>query len=351
LPTRGTTVIQDSLIFYPDTVEPSMATPIRLSANAELTTLDLTLHSPKTYSVSGTVRAPAGVSITKNAPPFPVFYLQRQGLRVAGQTTYIRNVSADITGGVFELRDVLPGTYELYSMLQNRPNSIMGRTTIQVTDHDLKDVMIDLKPGADLVVRVVSVDARFTVPQGLSISLVSPDIPSEFPIVRFSVANSPATYAAANVPDGRYEVRVTGIPPDFFLSDVRTESAGSVIDSGLIVANGESQSIQLQFTRGIGAIRGVIVDAAGNPASGRATLTPPIAMQQARRLFHAPTTGLFGGFSFSNIPPGEYRLFAFDGHDMQNIWDAEVRTKYEPRGVKVIVTAGSTVSVQVPVIR
>jgi len=95
----------------------------------------------------------------------------------------------------------------------------------------------------------------------------------------------------------------------------------------------------------------VIVDAAGNPASGRVTLTPPIAMQQARRLFHAPTTGLFGEFSFTNIPPGEYRLFAFDGHDMQNIWDAEVRTKYEPRGVKVIVTAGSTVSVQVPVIR
>lgn len=55
-------------------------------------------------------------------------------------------------------------------------------------------------------------------------------------------------------------------------------------------------------------------------------------------------------FSLQSVPPGDYKLFAWDSVQAGAYQNAEFMQRYEARGTPVSVRARTTVNVQVPLL-
>jgi hypothetical protein len=69
-------------------------------------------------------------------------------------------------------------------------------------------------------------------------------------------------------------------------------------------------------------------------------------------LFRTSTTDQSGRFSFGspNVPPGEYKLFSWEGIDNGAFYNPDVLKQYEQQGKTVRVSEGSSLNVDVKLI-
>jgi hypothetical protein len=86
----------------------------------------------------------------------------------------------------------------------------------------------------------------------------------------------------------------------------------------------------------VGRIEGVVVLADGNPAPRvRVTLFPDGAHTGRPDLFKFAFTDDQGSFHFDKIPPGDYRLFAWQDVQPGEPQDPEFRKKFEKQSALV----------------
>ena len=89
-----------------------------------------------------------------------------------------------------------------------------------------------------------------------------------------------------------------------------------------------------------GSVAGVVQDAYDKPALGTTVVLVPEPRLRGRiDLFQSASTDQSGRYEFKGIPPGEYKVFAWDDVE-PGIWhDPEVLRKYEKGGEPVTVRA------------
>jgi len=100
-----------------------------------------------------------------------------------------------------------------------------------------------------------------------------------------------------------------------------------------------------------GAIAGSVVTDKNGPASQVTVVLAPDTEQRMRvDLYRSVTTDATGRFTLDRIPPGEYKLFAWESVD-GNIWqDTEFIRANEDMGKAVTIGAGSKAEIQLVVI-
>jgi len=107
--------------------------------------------------------------------------------------------------------------------------------------------------------------------------------------------------------------------------------------------------IDVMISSGAKSIRGVVRDAAGKPvASATVVLVPPMARRQNTALYKMTRTRLSGEFTLSNVAPGDYKLFAWEGIPNSAYLNGAFMEKYEARGQAIMLGSGeSTFDVKV----
>jgi hypothetical protein len=95
----------------------------------------------------------------------------------------------------------------------------------------------------------------------------------------------------------------------------------------------------------------VVGDAAGQAFDGAAVVLVPDKTRRHRPdQYRVVTSAADGKFSIGGIPPGEYKLFAWDSIEA-NAWvNSDVMANYEEFGAAATVGAGAKLSAQVRVI-
>ena len=145
------------------------------------------------------------------------------------------------------------------------------------------------------------------------------------------------------VPEGTYALVIPVSTPDVYISDIR-QSSRSVYDQGVItVARKSADPVEVILSANGGRIEGAVEAADKTSSTVRVSLIPE-GSRRDNLLLYRRAALVQGRFVLTDIPPGTYRLYAWEDLPAGADENSEFMSAYETRGRAVIVRAGVAVS-------
>lgn len=317
-------------VYFPRSVDPGQAVFFELRPGETRTSADLTLTGVETLSVSGTV---SGIPKDWNGKRAAVSLATQGGLRAPTATAL---TEAD---GAFVIRNVPAGEYQLTAWGPITGSDSEGpmaganaRSAVRaVRVSGGADVQIDLELRP-----LVTVNGRFNwdgkprsdfaCKGAATIALRSEDgwLDVWSPVV--SVTGD--RFTVQGLPAGRYRVELPDLEDSCRLAAVRVGNEAT--PDGIALVDG-SAPLTLDIGSATGEISGVVTRPEAKPAVGNVVLVPADregAVQIAQ--FDAE-----GGYRFSRVPAGAYRLMAMKELNSMDYLDPLAAPNLDARTVLV----------------
>ena len=145
-----------------------------------------------------------------------------------------------------------------------------------------------------------------------------------------------------SVPEGLYTVQVSGVPANAYVADIR-EGGVSVYDNGLRITGQSPGLIEVLIATKGGTIEGSVASASQRPVeAATVVLVPAASRRQNPALYKMVRSIAQGTFRINGIPPGDYKLFAWESVPATAYMNAEFLSPFENLGVPVTITAGAS---------
>jgi hypothetical protein len=339
-------------MYYPGTSDPSAAAAIDVRPGSELSGMDFRMRFQQTYHVRGRViDSRTGQSPRKAT----VFIVSRQFNGVFGANR--NGPSYNGATGTFDLTDVQPGSYWVRAMGSDDAPGPYPRTAAQVpielSGTDVENLVVTLLPGTSIAGHI-QVEGRtalgeienFDRARIVLTPLVpgTPIVPSELPVPK-----QDGSFTMDNVAAGEYRIGVAGMPPDFYIKEARI-GANDILQDGFSMPRPQSDRFEILLSPNSGQIEGDIVDEHGDSVRGIQPVLIPDRDRERRDLFRTATSDQNGHFTMKGIPPGVYKIFAWEDLDQFAYFDPDILRRYEAQGKMVTVSESSKLTVQVKVI-
>jgi hypothetical protein len=342
--------------YFPGTHQAEAARLVQVAPGAELKAVDFALRSIPSFRISGKVINPF---VPAGGPPpelsaLPGFTLINRDSPNAQElvmSTFANSATmADRQAGLFDLRGIPAGRYDIYASMRNPAYGVSfgGMTSVDLNSQDVKDVTITVKPPVDLSGRLVA-SGNIALPEKIPVRLRF-----EGPLRVFSIAeiNADATgsFAFKSLVEGMYRISVTP-PPDTFVSEIR-HGDRSILADGLVRISGDKPpGLEVILAPNAGSVSGSVTHPPGKTGADTIVVAvPDVALRKNAALFRTARPEDSGAFSLTNLAPGRYKLFAWESA-LETVWtNAEFLARHEDEGVSVTVTAGKSGGLRVPVI-
>lgn len=327
--------------FHPGTTAAENAGVIALAPGEDRQGIDVSLSLVPAVNVSGVVMGPTGprsgvhLALQRVGPSLPF-------------SMFAPTLIGPGSDGQFRFSNVIPGTYVL-SAHQLRVDNLWSFTTITVGSADLSGVTLQLRPATQISGQIVFDASTQKPPQNLSGASVWLRPKRDRPLTGVNAALLGAVaaqgQAAANgefdisiVPMGTYLVSVEGtgwwlrsviadgrdwldFPPEFDGRDI----------SNVVVTLSDRRS----------DISGRLTDAAGKARPTYTVIVAPDdrALWPSARRVRETNPATDGGFVFSDLPAGTYRLAVVT--DLPDNWrSADVLAPLLEHGLTVTLNEG-----------
>lgn len=326
--------------YYGDTSDPEKAQFVTVSAGGEAHA-DIHMQMTATVRIRGRVIDPdasdpnqtAWVSVVPKNGPFQAMF---------------GGGGVNRADGSFELPGVPPGDYYLLARKNGtRPgpgNVTAAIQPITVGDKNIEGVAMTLTHGRD-VRGTVQIEGGGDLTLGmLTIQANSVDGLNNgmAPMVR---GLSGSTFELDSVPPGRNTVGVNNVPQNYYVKSIRYDGQ-EVPQSGADLTTGGALEIVLSNKGAL--LEGHATDSAGKPAV-RATIGLfPAARQPSR--YEQSTSDGNGEFRFRMLPPGEYKLIAWESAINTYNQNVDLPPQFESRSKTVKLEAGGSLVTDVTVI-
>ena len=217
--------------------------------------------------------------------------------------------------GAFELRNLPPGEYNVYSTNQNE--SAMAAVTL--ADADVSGVVLIPRRASPLSGAVVTDEGGAPpFPAGrVRISPIAGGRESVLPAWGAPTPQTPGSDWSFRFPsiDGPYLFRVIGLPDEWMLAAVQSGNR-DVTDTPLDIPRGRDTSgVRIVLSRKSGKLEGLAVDRNGAPIADSTVIVfaaDPSRWQPATRFVKTARSRSNGTFSVAGLPPGSYRAIAKD---------------------------------------
>jgi hypothetical protein len=342
-------------LYYPGLPDSQNAVPVSVDAGAEAGAIDLEMRRTPEYSLQLTL---GGVAPGSNA----TFTIRRRSSLANEQQPSRAEM---LSGNTYRIGQLAAGTYDLFVQANSAavggvPRALTNAASIPVT---ITNGNLDL--GTIAIPPTVAVTGRLLVPDPLP----SPLAPERLVLTMRALdlagpiaaaargnttppgINSDGSFALPNVAAGRYQLQLTGLPPDTYLISAR-DGAREVLDTGFTVTGGQSP---LELTVGgpgsVGSVIGTVVNALGRPVSSSTVwLVPGPERRGNPAAFRTTTTDQSGNFSIRSVLAGDYRVLGWEDVEPGAYMDPEFLKGFETRGESVKVQRGSQNTVTVRVI-
>jgi hypothetical protein len=244
--------------------------------------------------------------------------------------------------GVFEITGVLPGSYYVTAEVEVGPNTttMFGAVAVEVAETDIDNVSLPMSPGFD-------VTARFTIEDGeanaaaaelarLGVGLYPKTLPRV--ISGQPIPQPPGTLVFRSVLPGDYRVGIEwrGIPESYQKS---TRLQGADVGTQLHLDGPPAGPIEIVMSMKMGSISGTAMSATQQPLSGVTVVTVPWGK--------TAITDPRGNFTIEKLPPGDYKLYAFEDVELYAWQNQEFMRPLVNSGIAVHVDADATSSVLV----
>jgi hypothetical protein len=321
--------------FYPGTTEAAAARAIEVAAGQELSGIDIRMQKARVYRISGRVTGYEGNM--RNLQLMVMPQDRTAALTVVGGMGQVRE------DGTFETGGVTPGSYFVGVIpMDGRARSIIGRAAVEVGRENVENVTVAVGSAVTVSgsVRVERDAAQAEAAQSAQIDLTRMRI-QLFPVegmamgIPMGTPKEDGSFQIEGVRPDRYRVQAIGAPPGTWLKSVRVGDqdameGGAEVNAGSVV--------EVVLAPGPGTISGTVQDSKQQPAAGSVlTLIPEPMKTERQDLFRVTTADQNGQFVLTNVPPGDYRLFAWEDLEPGRHLDAEFLKQYESKAQKISV--------------
>lgn len=350
--------------YYPRTASPGSATPLDLVPGSEVRGIDIGLLKERFYTISGVVEGVTVGNIADALGPLAeqLAALQEQLGRggrggrgkqkgnANGRGANIPNVQVNLIprdqaaggrggffgggarvdqSGTFEVQSVPPGSY--YLIAQTRAiggqQPMTARQAVDVTSGNLDNVRLRLQPPVDVTGRIAPEKPDSTLQLNklrLNFAPTQPGLGGRGGNGRMDIDEAGAfqTQLAADI----YNVELSGAPQGYYLKAVK-------------VAGREVPDAQLDLSYAIGPLDVVLGADAGSvtgrvengnePAANARVTAVPASGSSRRDLYKAANSADDGTFTIDGLPPGQYKLYAWEEVEGNSWMDAEFRRPFE----------------------
>ena len=315
-------------VYYPNAVSEQAASPVEVGAGAEVRGIDIHLFKaakPAAFHVSGKVIGLRAVSQT----PVSVW------LEQPDQSNYAWQTEARAPDYAFTA-EAHPGPYRIFASVRSDPIAF-ATGSLTVTE-DVTGLVLAMAPAPDLTGRLsVAEAAREVNLSGMRVILLRRPATETVPQAGPDTAGK---LSFGKVAPGHYSIDIEDIPSGCFVQEVRL--GGQPVSAGDVEILTSSQ-LEIVLSNTAGAITGSVSDDDGRPFPD-ATVTLIPADAKLRPFLREADDN--GNFKFTNLPPGQYQLFAWEDVDNDQWQDPEFRKSYESRAAEITVGASETRNAQ-----
>lgn len=356
--------------FYPGTTDLAQASVVEVAPAAELTSVDLVVPDQDLFQIRGRIVDPN----TGRPPATAVVSVAARGANGAS-VTISTTQSYSAATGAFELRDVAAGSYWIRAIVAaGSADTILtpeaaGRTVadvfadslfagrqvaqapIDVAGH-VDDVALTLGTGVPIG-GVISVEDRplsdvegfdriqVTLPPAARGMLVNPS--------RHEPLRADGAFTLSNVLPGEYTLAVHAAPHGYYVKEARAGKL-DVRDGPLVVSGPAVGTLSVVLSPRSGQIDGVVIDGQKQPAAGVEVVLVPERRPARPDRYRTATTDRAGAFSIRGIPPGDYKVFAWEAIESFGYFDEGLLRQSDSQGVAVRVEESGRERVEVTVI-
>lgn len=378
---RSVNEIVDSgypLTYYPGTPDVSRASIIDPQPGAE-THVDFNLSKGEKYRIRGraidatTGKPPREASLSvspRNASggaPVDALFGAISGM-MQGNTKYNSET------GEFEMRDVAPGSYWLQTMVATFTPGAVGATVtfpntdanplanspfnttqipVDVFGGDVEGLTLVVSPGVSIPGRV-RVEGLSTANQnspGL-ITLSFQSTTGGSSILSALAGNvKPAadgTFTIPRVTPGDYKLIVSGLSPNTYVKEARLEQSDAL--QGVTIGGRVGGMLEIVLGQNPGQLDGTVLGADLKPVSGVQAVLVPNRLQDRLDLYKTAVTNPDGRFTMQGLPPGDYKVLAWEDIEPFAYFDPEVLMHYDALGKAVHIQEGSSQTAEVRII-
>jgi len=344
-------------MFYPASTDISSATSLEIPPASEVSAIDFRLSEQPTFRVRGRVVTSAG-----GAPPRSV------GITIMPRDSAINSGGLFSTSspynpadGTFELRDVPAGSYLIRAQQPVNGPPQPGQPPVQppvavapvdVSGADVEGVVLNFTPPIALSGRIrIEGESSLNVQATVMLRPASAG-PFVGPIARPTQTNADGTFKIDGVSPGEYRLTVNapfaGNQASMYVKEMRLGATDLNVQP-LVVAGPVSDSIEVTFGKDAGQITGTVRTASQQLAPNMQVVLVP-DQRPRRDLYKFVLSNSNGQFVLRSVPPGSYKIFAWENIDQNSWMDPAVLAGYESLGLPVIVNPSSNLTPDVKVI-
>lgn len=304
----------DHLItYFPGVNDILSATQIAVSTGRKMSGIDFRVRAAKRFHVRGRlIGAPGGLIVLRPKPMFDPEDAQHI------------NTSPD---GSFDLGGVLPGEYAISGYYQ----FVTAYTVVAVKDSDVDNIVVQMLPCAKIR-GTVRVDGRPSAAR-LSLAALSEAVSYGVEVDRNGTLTSQC------VVPGQYSLTIE-LARDDHIKSIRLDGK-DVTDEPLDLTSRADKLLDVELGSQAGAVRGVIRDATDNRLPG-ITVT---VWSSDRNFNSSAVTDTTGSFEIGHLPPGAYRVAAWDRlHSQPSGWGIQTmrafRDEFNSEASPIVVKQG-----------
>lgn len=329
-------------IFFPGTADESAATLVELLPGAEVRSIDIRVTPARAFRVRGVV--------LNGATRQPVAGAQVQLFSVSPGSTRFFQTNADAMG-MFVIPRVPAGPYALAAI-----TGATGRLLhVELREADI-DATLELQPLYNITGRIIATNpGAFQVRLRLDYPIPNPP--------QLNTAPAPdGSFTFRGVPPGDFRVFVAplllpdaptppSIPATLRSSYVKSMRLGGVdlLNENLRLENPPESPIEIQIATDPGSVNGRVLNSRGEPVSAATVVLVP---EGERRVFRADLNRVTasnetGQFVFESLPPGEYRMFAWENVADRAWQDPSVLKAYQEMSKVVRVSENARQTVEI----
>jgi protocatechuate 3,4-dioxygenase beta subunit len=331
-------------VYYPAATRTEDATIVDVKPGADIGGMDVFVGKREDlYRVRGRV-----LDSATGQPPASanVRLYRRVGTRWETATDVFNYRAAD---GSFEYRNLPSGAY----VVSVEGGRFWGYATsvvaTEIAGADVDGIVVPRTRGAAITGRV-SFEGQKPPEKELGelrIALFSPDrLLSSGAQVTTTGTSLEGTLRFDHVTAGEYRARVYELPEGFYVKEARLGGV-DVLDGTAKITDRDLNDFRVVISANAAVIEGVVRNDRLDVVVGGSVVLVPDRNRDRTDLFQRVLSDREGRFSFPSVPPGSYKVFAWEALEPHAEYDPDVLRLFEQRGraVQVVKSSKPTVNI------
>lgn len=320
-------------VYYPGVTDPASASRIALPEGGEIGNVDFHVRKAQAVTVEGHL---FNLGTGSRDSRLQVVLAHNDG-NVASPMNRITAIVDESTGD-FEFQNVPPGSYLAVASQFRNGRSLSGRTAVEVTGNAAPPIVnVTLMPSFDIAGTIELEGAEPQQLANMTVELVNSE-GLAFGPQPSAKADKDGRFRLSGVTAGVWDLVLSSLPEGLWMKSANL--GGLDISKGEFNVSPGNQAMHIVLSANGVQISGKVSED-GQPHTAVVVLAPTAhELQGLSRMYHSTPAREDGTFLFKGVPPGNYKLFAFEEIEPQSWLDPEFLRPVEQLGEQVSLQEG-----------